>query len=387
MFLFILVIMTYLFGVILKNTFYLIILFTAFLSSALLYSKEPLLAIKQGDLWHFVDYEGKDVFTPLRLTNVFSKSDGMIAAQAVIDNKNVIIYIDINGKPAVAANTHIPFHFKEGKLRTVLLLDSSGDKRLYGFVNKDNTEFFPNSLSDALDFTEGLAYIKDNKNQGYIDTNKRWVIKLDSLVGDPFSEGLAAVSSISLMKFGFINKTGKLVIPLIYDEAGRFKEGLARVYGTHGFGYIDTSGFWRIISQFDDARDFSEKRTFVGKYNEERIPIWGVYDNFGNKTVDFIFTKSYDYSDSLAAVQKNNQNWGFIDLNGKTVIDFDYQQVGSFVGGKAFVVRYSDGKAGFINKKGEFIKEYSNFDILIDLRTNARFASYDFLKTIKPAAK
>ena len=51
-----------------------------------------------------------------------------------------------------------------------------------------------------------------------------------------FSEGVAAVQIKG--KWGYINATGKLVIPAKFDNAGRFSEGLARVQVGDRWGYI-----------------------------------------------------------------------------------------------------------------------------------------------------
>src|SRR5438445_13333722 len=40
-------------------------------------------------------------------------------------------------------------------------------------------------------------------------------------------------------KFGYIDKTGKVVIPLTYDEAYDFREGLARVEINGKTGFVD----------------------------------------------------------------------------------------------------------------------------------------------------
>ena len=51
-----------------------------------------------------------------------------------------------------------------------------------------------------------------------------------------FSEGLASVELNG--KWGFINKTGKEVIPLKYDDAYPFSEGLAKVKLNGKYGLI-----------------------------------------------------------------------------------------------------------------------------------------------------
>ena len=52
-------------------------------------------------------------------------------------------------------------------------------------------------------------------------------------------------------KFGYIDKTGKLVIPPMYDEAYDFNEGLAKVEIGGKAGFIDTTGKVVIPPQYD----------------------------------------------------------------------------------------------------------------------------------------
>ena len=58
-----------------------------------------------------------------------------------------------------------------------------------------------------------------------------------------FSDGLAVVELND--KFGYIDKTGREVIPLIYDYASEFAAGLASVELHGNWGYIDKQGNWR----------------------------------------------------------------------------------------------------------------------------------------------
>lgn len=62
-------------------------------------------------------------------------------------------------------------------------------------------------------------------------------------------------------KKGYIDKTGKLVIPPEFTYAYPFSEGLAAVTksvsGDDGWGYIDTAGRWVIEPRFQWASSFS----------------------------------------------------------------------------------------------------------------------------------
>ncbi|MBR5028815.1 MAG: WG repeat-containing protein [Bacteroidales bacterium] len=57
---------------------------------------------------------------------------------------------------------------------------------------------------------------------------------------ESFSEGLARVKKNR--KWGFIDKCGKVVVPLEYDDAYNFSEGLAVVWKGESRGYINKQG-------------------------------------------------------------------------------------------------------------------------------------------------
>ena len=59
-------------------------------------------------------------------------------------------------------------------------------------------------------------------------------------------------------KYGFIDKSGKVVIEPQFDWVGAFSEGLARVKKDGKYGFIDKSGKVVIEPQFDEVRAFSE---------------------------------------------------------------------------------------------------------------------------------
>jgi hypothetical protein len=75
-----------------------------------------------------------------------------------------------------------------------------------------------------------IPYRLGNK-WGYCDNLKKMVIAPQYFDAKPFSEGLAVVGrgSMAGIQFGYIDKTGKEVIPLALTSADSFHLGLARV--------------------------------------------------------------------------------------------------------------------------------------------------------------
>ena len=69
-------------------------------------------------------------------------------------------------------------------------------------------------------------------------------------------------------RYGYVDRTGAVVIPPRFEAAFGFSEGLAVVAvketGATKYGYIDKTGAWVIQPQFDSAVFFSEGLAAVG---------------------------------------------------------------------------------------------------------------------------
>ncbi|MDR2774431.1 MAG: WG repeat-containing protein [Tannerella sp.] len=79
-----------------------------------------------------------------------------------------------------------------------------------------------------------------NGECGYVNKIEKDVIPLKYDNAGSFSEGLAEVELNG--KWGCIDKRGKEVIPLKYDYIRSFSEGLAEVELNGKWGYIDKTG-------------------------------------------------------------------------------------------------------------------------------------------------
>ncbi len=88
--------------------------------------------------------------------------------------------------------------------------------------------------------SEGLAWVQKDGKWGYINKTGKVVIPLQYDDAYSFYEGLAVVKKDG--KYGFINKTGNIIVPLQYDDVGAFYEGLAWVYKDGEEFYINKQG-------------------------------------------------------------------------------------------------------------------------------------------------
>lgn len=187
-----------------------------------------------------------------------------------------------------------------------------------------------------------------------------------------FSEGYAAVMGQNRM-WGYIDATGKEVIPCQYNGAWEFSDGLARIdagkSANHQYGFIDTAGR-EVISpgKYDYAYDFHEGLAAVeldGKY--------GFIDTTGQEIILLKYDSVKDFSEGLAAVSIGkypNQKWGFIDATGKEVISCQYETAGAFQNGRA-VVSGSTGRVeygrtvyglGVIDTQGNVVVPFGEYE-------------------------
>jgi WG containing repeat len=150
-----------------------------------------------------------------------------------------------------------------------------------GYVDSTGRAVIAPQFESASSFSESLAAVVKDRRRGYIDHSGKMVFQLPIECSDAesFHEGLAAVAMggegdaskswkiFKGAKWGFVDKTGKLVIPATFyvDRNGggsgpAFCDGLANVAVgdelTRKYGFIDKSGRWKIEPQFKQASAF-----------------------------------------------------------------------------------------------------------------------------------
>ena len=241
---------------------------------------EGLARVEINKKYGFIDKTGK-VVIPCNYDDVNNFSEGL----AVVRKDGEYGFIDKTGKVVIPWATGFAHDFSDG-----LAIYDKGEKHVeLVFIDKTGKEVFPYK-DNAHDFSEGLARVEINKKYGFIDKTSKIVIPCEYEYADDFSEGLAVVRKDG--ECGFIDKTGKVVIPCKYDDAVGFREGLARVAKNGKFGYIDKTGKVVIPCKYDyDEDDYLE--------------------DFGG-----------DFHNGLAHIEVEGETF-FIDKTGNTVYVFE----------------------------------------------------------------
>ncbi|MBX3007635.1 MAG: WG repeat-containing protein [Melioribacteraceae bacterium] len=266
-----------------------------------------------------------------------------------------------------------------------------------GYINRKGLEIIEAKYDLANDFSEGRAFITYAKKGMLIDDNGVQLSYLPSVeFNSEFNEGLARVGIFSedfnSRIDGFVGRYGEIVIPMKYskrifspldliDENDYFNEGLARIAIEGKYGFIDKTGaiiidcIYDWVSKFDFGMAVAIKSGKAGIINQRGEPIIDfdfmdvkiiaedklyAKNEFGWYLLDFMNEQNSDttqyYQDvkkineNLTAIKKNNK-WGVIDRNGKLLLPHLSVTTPNFEEGllkyktrREFIIRNREGK-------------------------------------------
>lgn len=152
------------------------------------------------------------------------------------------------------------------------------------------------------------------------------------VTGD-YSDGLTPVRESGGNKYGYVDESGEIAIPVVYDEADYFSEGLAGVMvrdadGIGKCGYINTSGEVVIPLEYKTASAFGNGRAVVIDTDGN----WFSIDKTGAKTqVASHDGLSSENRDHLMVVydkdEIGNGYYGVINTAGEVVLESVYESV------------------------------------------------------------
>ncbi|MCK8495307.1 WG repeat-containing protein [Spirosoma sp. RP8] len=134
---------------------------------------------------------------------------------------------------------------------------------MYGYVSPLTGELIVSfDYTDTRKPTNGLFWVKKKGKWGCIDkTGKLRITHLYDEATGFTAEDRSAVTIHG--KFGHIDKSGQVRTPLTYDFASYFQHGLSMVRMEDKYGFIDTSGRMIIPLIYDEAFPFDQVTTIV----------------------------------------------------------------------------------------------------------------------------
>ena len=258
-----------------------------------------------------IDTTGKEVIS-LKYDALWEFTDGL--ACVMIDEKWGAI--DKTGREIIPIKYDRLDEFKEG----LAVVESEGK---FGYVNKTGTVVIPIEYEEAYDFSTGMAVTKINGKYKLIDKKGKDALtpKYKYHFMRAQNNGLFYVtidSGSAGFRSGYIDKTGKVIVPVKYPAIKEFTKGV----------YLAKAG---------------NKIQLISSTNK-KLAEWDNYDSWGNIAEGIAFIK-------LKKDMAGGGKYAMINVEGKELTTTRFDEGGEFKNGIASVK--SGGKWGFIDKTGK----------------------------------
>ncbi len=316
--------------------------------------------VKKNNLMGLTNVLGK-IIIPFQYANISLSSENKFQVQnkdglwGYINKKNELI---------------IPFQFSENSAftsgRAKICKNKNTNKEMCGFIDEKGKMIIPQKFNSSVgDFHNGLAsFWGDNGKYGFIDKFGKVAIQPKHINVNDFSYGTAEVSleCFQFDDYGNCNKTlinrfGKSILPknALIDRS--FKEENFTVISntkTHNQGMINNSGKIIVPLLYQDVGNIEGNYITVMDNSSDNSNLLGLY----NKNGKLIFSPKYDqnffnFEDNFIFLSlPNDEVKGVLNSNGKIIIPFKYESIiyqdGVFCVKKANNLQFS-----YLNKFGK----------------------------------
>ena len=278
---------------------------------------DGMARVNRGGFWGFIDKTGKEVIS-CRYARAVDFNEGVGA----VSIGKINIYPDF-----------VSSSIEDEKFA---LIDKKGNYRS-GFL-----------FGDVSSFSDGLAIAKDlsSRQWGWIDNSGKWVINPIYISANGFDKyGMAKVgiqkTSVSNNVtsygnfYGYINKKGEFLIQPEFYSLGDFVNNFVvatkeDTKGNFKMGYLNRTGKVIIEFLYDDAFDFSENIALVARKNKINNKLnFGYINTNGEELIPLEFEYARSFLDGLAFVRKSGK-YGWVNKKGEFVISNKYDMAEDF---------------------------------------------------------
>ena len=267
----------------------------------------------------------------------------------------------------------------------------------WGYIDRSGEIVIEPRFDEAFDFSEGLARVREGSQRyGYINPDGEFVIEPRFLWAYDFVGGRArvvlpgaprdlrsnsATPSNKHLK-SFVDTEGNVIFGPVFSEARDFattdRGVLAPVVRTQTKNYVpfglrllrfmtlrlQDSKPWEVVTSDGQSAFELGNMTEVLGYSEGHAPFavwkgwafgsqrWGYVDTQGRTVVEPQFQAANLFSEGLAAVALDDR-FGYIDTTGTVVIPLQFERAGPFAQGLA-PIRQA-GLWGFVDQSGRTV--------------------------------
>ena len=182
-----------------------------------------------------------------------------------------------------------------------------------------------------------------------------------------FIDGLALVSKDG--RYGFMNQHGQEIIPCIYENMEIFEGDVARACIDGKCGLINRKGEQVIDFIYDEIAKFSDGCAIVKKDGKK-----GAINQEGEEIVPCVYENLFESEYGMIRAKLDGK-YGYISTGGNVAIPFIYKDATNFF--EEYAIVQDEIGIGGINKKGEKVSEFNEYDFVGNLKNGYRRVNKD----------
>ncbi len=338
-----------------------------------------LAVVESAGKYSYINKKDATLLAPLQ----YDKAKDFNSGIAEVEKNGKTAYINTKGK-IVLGWFKAQKYFRKEPPQGIIAVKFG---RKYGFQTINGRRIIPAKFDYAQNFSEGLALVKNNPTEMYINKSGKLVPISEYPKNKNIRLDFGYAHSLAPIKYtkwncSFIDYNGNVVLNLKdFDNANSFVSGKAKVFKGDKYNFIDHKG--KLIAKWKEppdnfhAAEKNGKFGFVNKNDKLVIPYKYSYAyDFKNGTAkvkieenkkhkyELINTKGiakthkydkiYPFRNNIAIV-KNNNKYAIIDTSGKEISQW-YDKIYPFRENYAKVLLKN--KYSFINSDGIQINKW-----------------------------
>jgi hypothetical protein len=244
-----------------------------------------------------------------------------------------------------------------------------------GYIDSTENAIIPFNYDHITDFHQGIAttFIGTTDEMGNNMEGKYGMVDISGKELIPaiydnvdYNDGFAFVSTNG--KYGLL-KNGKEIIPFIYDGFMGYSNGLILVFegepskgyeddydyqpANGKYGFIDTTGTIIIPLEYEDAIPMNNNLTIVKKDG-----LYGIIDNSNKKILAFTYDKIFPAEESNGETMlktMKDEKFGCINESAELVLKPEYDNIDLSYTNMGLIIVTNEEKQGIVNTKGDII--------------------------------
>jgi len=194
----------------------------------------------------------------------------------------------------------------------------------WGFIDNSGTEVIPPQYQEVADFEEDVAYANYLGSWGLIDKSGNWLIKprfttLEKITKDTYLYK-------TTVHYGLVN-TSQQIIYQTSNQIQATETGVIEQSNDNQYGLISLEGEQMLSLQYQNLSVFGEDPRYYQFEDENGKGIFNISQRTFTRIPEIQQMKTLD--EGYIGVLINDQ-YGFIDVNGKLRIANRYEDIGVF---------------------------------------------------------